>query len=76
MNALVPLLFVFLLAALATAGLTGVGVQDTRDTRYTLVCTPTRSERRLRVSEPVRSKPARRWGRFALPALAHRHLAP
>jgi hypothetical protein len=75
MNALGPLLFVLLLTALAIAGLTGFGMQDTRDTQYTLVCTPTARlvERRARVPEPVHKR-AGLWSRFAPPAFAGRQV--
>lgn len=74
MYALGPLLFVLLLAALATAGFTGVGVQDSRDTRYTLVCTRTAppAERRPRIPQRLRSEGTGRWGRLA--AFAGRHV--
>jgi hypothetical protein len=76
MSTLGPLLFVLLLAVLAMAGLTGVGVQDTRDTRYTLACTSTRLAERARVPEPLAGQRTGRLGRIALPALASRHLHP
>ncbi len=74
MHALGPLLFVLLLAGLATAGFTGVGVQDSRDTRYTLVCTPRSpaTERRPRVAQRLRSDRTGRRGLLA--AFAGRHL--
>ncbi|MDQ1742288.1 MAG: hypothetical protein QOE23_627 [Pseudonocardiales bacterium] len=74
MYALGPLLFVLLLAGLATAGFTGVGVQDSRDTRYTLVCTRTAppAERRPRISQRLRSERPGRWDRLA--AFAGRHV--
>lgn len=65
MYALGPLLFVLLLAALATAGFTGVGVQDSRDTRYTLVCTPPPpAERRPRIQQRLRSNKTGRLAAF------------
>lgn len=77
MSTLGPLLFVLFLGALATAGLTGFGMQDTRDTTYTLVCNhATRTaERRVRAAEPVPVKRASLLSRFVLPALAHRRVA-
>ena len=74
MYALGPLLFVLLIVGLATAGFTGIGVQDSRDTRYTLVCTPVtpKTERRPRLSQRLRSDRTRRPGRLA--AFAGRHV--
>jgi hypothetical protein len=74
MYALGPLLFFLLLAGLATAGFTGVGVQDSRDTRYTLVgSSPTpQTERRPRIAQRLRSDPPGRSGRLA--AFAGRHV--
>ena len=75
MNALGPILFVLILAALATAGFTGFGVQDTRDTRYSLV-PPTAPlvEGRPRISERLRSQRANRGGRSLLAPFAGHHL--
>lgn len=74
MYALGPLLFVLLFAGLATAGFTGRGVQDSRDTRYTLVCNRTTppTERRPRISQRLRSEHTSRWARLA--AFGGRHL--
>ena len=75
MSALGPLLFVLLFAALATAGFTGIGVQDTRDTRYTLVGPrTTRQSERRPLSERLRNPRPRRQHKLTLPTFHGRHL--